>query len=158
MIAGACALVAIYWVALTREYYMTNLQATKLTLYLLSGIGIPATALYLYATHRSRSEQRKVHPPLVMSPARDRKFTDQAWQPGAVVLGYDIHGAPWLWTDKMRDARHCTGFDRRRQNYFAQEHHHPVPDAPHGTAGGAAQDSPVFTIRSTWKMTTTWPR
>jgi hypothetical protein len=102
MIAGACTLVAIYWVALTREYYMTNLQAAELTVYLLSGIGIPATALYLYATRHSRREQCKVHPPLVMSPSHDGKFTDQAWQQDAVVLGYDIHGTPWLWTDKVR--------------------------------------------------------
>jgi type IV secretory pathway VirB4 component len=81
---------------------MTNLQAAELTVYLLSGIGIPATALYLYATRRSRREQCKVHPPLVMSPSYDGKFTDQAWQQDAVVLGYDIHGTPWLWTDKVR--------------------------------------------------------
>jgi TraM recognition site of TraD and TraG len=102
MIVGVFALLAIYWVGLTQVYYLTNMQAAELTVYLLSAIGIPATAIYLYATRRSRREQRKVHPPLVMSPARDNKFVDQAWKQDAVVLGYDVHGTPWFWPDKVR--------------------------------------------------------
>jgi hypothetical protein len=66
------------------------------------GTSIPATALYLYATRRSRREKRKIHPPLVMNPARDRRFVHKAWEGNAVVLGYDIHGQPWLWPDEVR--------------------------------------------------------
>src|SRR6202030_1165939 len=59
-------------------------------------------AALLYATRRSRREQRKVHPPLVMSPTRDERIVATAWDQGGVVLGYDIHGDPWLWPDQVR--------------------------------------------------------
>jgi type VI protein secretion system component VasK len=75
MIIGACALLAIYWVVLTGVYYMTNVQAAELTVYLLSGAGIPAAALYLYTTRRSRREQRKVHPPVVLGMTGSGKTT-----------------------------------------------------------------------------------
>ena len=37
-----------------------------------------------------------------MSPKRDEALTRKAWAHDAVVLGYDVHGEPWLWPDKVR--------------------------------------------------------
>jgi hypothetical protein len=37
-----------------------------------------------------------------MSPARDERIVATAWDRGGVVLGYDIHGDPWLWPDQVR--------------------------------------------------------
>ena len=37
-----------------------------------------------------------------MSPARDERTVAKAWDQGGVVLGYDIHGDPWLWPDQVR--------------------------------------------------------
>jgi DNA segregation ATPase FtsK/SpoIIIE-like protein len=37
-----------------------------------------------------------------MSPAADAKHVEKAWNQNAVVLGYDVHGTPWLWPDKVR--------------------------------------------------------
>ena len=37
-----------------------------------------------------------------MSPARDERMVATAWDQGGVVLGYDIHGDPWLWPDQVR--------------------------------------------------------
>jgi hypothetical protein len=37
-----------------------------------------------------------------MSPARDERVVATAWDHGGVVLGYDIHGDPWLWPDHVR--------------------------------------------------------
>jgi hypothetical protein len=97
-----CAFCAGYWVLLTKVYDFTNAQTAEITLYLVCAISVPSTALYLYATPRSRREKRKIHPPLVMSPVRDRKIVSKAWDDSAVVLGYDIHGQPWLWPDEVR--------------------------------------------------------
>jgi hypothetical protein len=97
-----CTLCAAYWLALTRVYFFTARQAAEITVYLLGAIAIPGTTVYLYATRRERREKRKVHPPLAMSYRRDKKAVKDAWKQDAVVLGYDIHGTPWLWPDNVR--------------------------------------------------------
>jgi hypothetical protein len=39
---------------------------------------------------------------MVVSRPRDEKLTAEAWKQDAVVLGYDIHGKPWYWPDRVR--------------------------------------------------------
>jgi hypothetical protein len=101
-VAALAALCTVYWVALTKIYFFTNVQAAEIAVYIVSAIAIPSAAAYLFATRRSRCERRKVHPPLVLSPAVDKKHVEAAWKKDAVVLGYDIHGEPWLWPDNVR--------------------------------------------------------
>ena len=96
---GLCVICLGYWLLLTKVYHFSNQQAAELAVYILSALAIPGCAILLYATRRSRREKRKVHPPLVMSPSRDEKMVGKAWDESAVVLGYDIHGEPWLWPD-----------------------------------------------------------
>src|SRR5580658_8730391 len=99
---GLCVVCLGSWLLLTKVYHFSNEQAAELGAYILSGLTIPSCAALLYATRRARREKRKVHPPLVMSPARDEKVVATAWDQGGVVLGYDIHGDPWLWPDQVR--------------------------------------------------------
>src|SRR5215471_16295767 len=87
---------------MTRIYSFSSLQAAEIAVYASGATAIPATAIYLYGTRRSHRENRKVHPPLVMRPARDKQLVEEAWKKDAVVLGYDVHGAPWLWPDNVR--------------------------------------------------------
>jgi len=91
-----------YWLLLTKVYHFSATQTAELAVYILSAIAIPGAAIAIYATRRSRREKRKVHPPLVMSPACDEKMVAKAWNESAVILGYDIHGEPWLWPDQVR--------------------------------------------------------
>jgi len=42
-------------------------------------------------------ERQWPHPPLVLRASRDERVTRHAWNQSAVVLGYDVHGNPWLW-------------------------------------------------------------
>ena len=99
---GLCVICLGYWLLLTKVYHFNATQTAELAVYILSAIAIPGAAIALYATRRSRREKRKVHPPLVMSPARDEKMVAKAWNESAVILGYDIHGEPWLWPDQVR--------------------------------------------------------
>src|ERR1017187_10271788 len=99
---GLCVVCLAYWLLLTKVYHLSNDQAAELAAYVLSGLTIPSCAALLYATRRARREKRKVHPPLVMRPARDERIVTTAWDQGGVVLGYDIHGDPWLWPDQVR--------------------------------------------------------
>ena len=99
---GLCIVCLGYWFLLTKVYHFSNEQAAELAAYIFSALTIPSCAALLYATRRSRRETRKVHPPLVMSPAHDERTVANAWDQGGVVLGYDIHGDPWLWPDQIR--------------------------------------------------------
>ena len=97
-----CVLCAAYWLLLTKVYFFSTSQAVEIATYVVGTAAIPAVAIYLYATRRNRRERRKIHPPLVIGPARDRRIVESAWAQNAVVLGYDIHGEPWLWPDQVR--------------------------------------------------------
>src|SRR5271157_4912080 len=77
-------------------------QIAELACYLtLGGLAIAGSAI-LIATARSRREKQWPHPPMVVSRKRDERFTAEAWKQDAVVLGYDIHGKPWYWPDRVR--------------------------------------------------------
>jgi len=53
-------------------------------------------------TASSRREKEWPHPSLVISPRKDDRATREAWRQNAVVLGYDVHGKPWLWPERVR--------------------------------------------------------
>src|SRR5437588_12689613 len=90
------------WFLGTRAYHFTDLQMAEFFVYFLLGIGIPGIAAWVLMKRRDWKENQRRHPPLVMSPAVDAKHVEKAWDRNAVVLGYDVHGTPWLWPDKVR--------------------------------------------------------
>ena len=88
---------------LTREvYHFTGRQVLEFLGY----IGFALNAVYWPVrwlwTARTRREREWPHPPLVISPKNDERATREAWNQSAVVLGYDVHGKPWLWPDRVR--------------------------------------------------------
>jgi DNA segregation ATPase FtsK/SpoIIIE-like protein len=98
LLAGAFVL----YVA-TARYHLTSSQVVEFSIYSVVGvIAIPGLTLYYLFTRRARREKRERHPPLVVSRHRDADALRIAWAQNAVVLGYNIHGDPWLWPDKTR--------------------------------------------------------
>ena len=90
------------WYVARNRYRFTSPQLEEITLYMvISGLGAGG-GIWLLATRRSRREKQWPSPPLVMPPKRDEAFTRKAWAHDAVVLGYDVHGEPWFWPDKVR--------------------------------------------------------
>src|SRR5580700_4544449 len=104
-IVVALILMAVCWFAwyVARErFFFTNRQIAELACYLaLGGLAIVGSTI-LIATARSRREKQWPHPPMVIARKRDEQFTGEAWKQDAVVLGYDIHGKPWYWADRVR--------------------------------------------------------
>ena len=104
-IVVALVLMAVCWFAwyVARErFFFTNRQIAELACYLaLGGLAIVGSSI-LIATARSRREKAWPHPPMVVSRKLDERFTSEAWRQNAVVLGYDIHGKPWYWPDRVR--------------------------------------------------------
>src|SRR5439155_11922098 len=66
-----------------------------------AGVAVIATSWYL-STLRKRREANWPHPPLFIRQARDRTALKAASEQNAIVLGYDVHGKPWLWPDATR--------------------------------------------------------
>ena len=96
------AAIFIYWLIWTRAYHYTDLQTTEFLVYGLLGIAVPGISILVLAKRRAWRENQLRYPPLVMDPGRDRKHVARAWEDGGVVLGYDVHGQPWVWPDKVR--------------------------------------------------------
>jgi len=90
------------WYLARERYHLTGSQVLEFGGYLaLSVTGVLSTAYWL-VTARSRREAQWPHPPLVIAPKKDERHTADAWRQNAVVLGYDVHGTPWLWPDRVR--------------------------------------------------------
>ncbi len=103
VIAGL--ILAVGWFAwyLARErYHLTQRQVAEVAVYLAIAFVSVYAVTYLLATRRPRREKQWPHPPLVISPKRDEQNTRKAWNQNAIVLGYDVHGRPWLWPDRVR--------------------------------------------------------
>lgn len=100
LLAGVVLFAA--WFLGAKAYHFSNLQMTEFLVYGLLGFGVPAIAVWVLIKRREWKENQRRHPPLVMSPATDAKHVEKAWEQSAVVLGYDVHGTPWLWPDKVR--------------------------------------------------------
>src|SRR5215469_2060078 len=101
----ALLLMAVCWLTwfVARErYHLLNRQIAELASYIVLALVAVAGSAVLIATQRSRREKQWPHPPMAVSRKRDERLTADAWKQDAVVLGYDIHGKPWYWPDRVR--------------------------------------------------------
>ena len=94
--------VFVYWLVWTRAYHYTDLQTAEFLVYAFLAIAVPGLSILVLAKRKEWRENQLRYPPLVVDPAKDRKHVERAWKDGGVVLGYDVHGEPWVWPDKVR--------------------------------------------------------
>src|SRR6266851_4999775 len=90
------------WYVARERYHMTGRQVAELACYLAIVLTTLYSTAHLLLTKRSRRERQWPHPPMVIRPSKDERATRKAWSQSAVVLGYDVHGKPWLWPDRVR--------------------------------------------------------
>jgi len=90
------------WYIGRERYFLTARQLAELATYLIITVFTLAATFALWATRRSRREKQWPHPAVAISRKRDEGITRQAWNQNSVVLGYDIHGQPWYWPDRVR--------------------------------------------------------
>jgi hypothetical protein len=92
----------LVWYLARERYHLDNRQIGELASYTTLGLLALGGAAILAATARSRREKQWPHPPMVVAPKRDQRSIATAWSQDAVILGYDVHGKPWYWPDRVR--------------------------------------------------------
>src|SRR3989441_372371 len=99
---GFTALLAILSYIGVHAFHLSGRQMTEIDGYVVLFAVGGFFACWYPATARSRREKQWPHPPLVLKPAVDEKHCRKAWAENSVVLGYDVHGRPYLWPDRIR--------------------------------------------------------
>lgn len=99
---GFVGLLLVFYYVGTRALYLTSSQVIEISGdVILLGLG-GYLAIWFPATAKSRRENQWPHPPLALKPIPDMKHCKKAWAENSVVLGYDVHGRPFLWPDRIR--------------------------------------------------------
>jgi hypothetical protein len=102
LVLVALVLLAAGCYILVDHFHIRPAQLVEGGLYLLfASIGCISVAWYMITLPRRR-ETTWPHPPLYISPEKDRKAVETAYNRNASVLGYDVHRKPWLWPDATR--------------------------------------------------------
>jgi hypothetical protein len=104
MLVGTLVIVLVWagWYIATERYHLTNREVAEIAIYSAIGFTAICVTAILIVTRKSRREKKWPHPPMVVPPRPDERLTEKAWSQNAVVLGYDIHGQPWFWPDRVR--------------------------------------------------------
>ncbi len=104
ILIGLLVVLAFVLFAAVAKYawYIHDRQLVEGVLWLL----LAAVVLYfaVYQLTQSKSDREAAWPKqLPTIPVRGEKdIVESAWRQNSVVLGYDIHGRPWLWNDDTR--------------------------------------------------------
>ena len=100
-IVGVTVLAFGYYILATR-FHIRPAQLVELSLYALYTLVSALSVTWYFVTLRQRREANWPHPPLFISHAKDRKAIASACEQNSIVLGYNVHGEPWFWTDATR--------------------------------------------------------
>ena len=100
-VVAVVLLSALCYVLVVR-FHFRPAQLVELSLYVLCAIGAVCTIIWHSLTLRKRREANWPHPPFFITQSKDRTAVKSAFEQNAIVLGYDVHGKPWLWPDATR--------------------------------------------------------
>jgi hypothetical protein len=92
---------ALFYVCTTR-LHLRSAQVLEAGIYFMALAGFIAAVVWNSLTLSKRREEAWPHPSLFVSQARDARSVKKAFDQRAIVLGYDVHGHPWLWPDETR--------------------------------------------------------
>ncbi len=98
-------LLGVYFVAVViakYAWFIHDRQIVELTLLiLLGGVSLFLAVYQLTRAKKAREDSWPNQLPTI--PVRaDRRIVETAWKENSVVLGYDVHGIPWRWSDETR--------------------------------------------------------
>ena len=94
--------VGLLWYIASERFHLRQAQIAEASFYILLLVAVIVISVLLPLTSRQRREKEWPHPPLFIAPAQLERHMKTASEQDAIVLGYDIHGTPWLWPDRIR--------------------------------------------------------
>jgi len=100
--AAAVIVLAAGFYILNVRFHLRPEQLVELSLYAMYGLAATVAVAWHFLTLRRRREENWPHPPIFIGQAKDRKAVQTAHEQNAIVLGYDVHGKPWFWSDATR--------------------------------------------------------
>ena len=98
----AILVLALISYALVHRLHVRPAQLAEVSIYLFLAAAASISFAWYALTLRKRREANWPHPPLFIDQARDREAVRFAQEQNAIVLGYDVHGKPWFWSDATR--------------------------------------------------------
>ena len=98
----AIIVLAFGYYILAARLHIRPAQLVELSLYALYVLVSTISVTWYFLTLRRRKEANWPHPPLFISRAKDRKAVASAYEQNSIVLGYNVHGEPWFWSDATR--------------------------------------------------------
>jgi hypothetical protein len=93
--------VGIFYVC-TVALRLRSAQVIEASIYFISLAGIFTAVVWNSLTLHKRRETAWPHPKLFVTQKRDKAIVKSAFEQRSIVLGYDVHGKPWLWPDETR--------------------------------------------------------
>lgn len=87
---------------LVHRFHLRLGQVVELAVYFLGLVAGIAGALWYFTNRNRRIENTWPHPPVFIPMLQDQACVEEAFQQNAIVLGYDDHRRPWLWSDEIR--------------------------------------------------------
>jgi Type IV secretory system Conjugative DNA transfer len=98
----AVILVVAGYYILAARFHIWPAQLIELSLYVFYGSVAASSLTWYFLTLRRRREAHWPHPPLFVSHGTDRTAVAAAFKQNSIVLGYNVHREPWLWSDATR--------------------------------------------------------
>jgi hypothetical protein len=83
-------------------WYIHDRQILELTLWLLLFVVTAYLTVHQFTRAKKLREQAWPNQLPTIPTRGERQIVEKSWEENAVVLGYDVHGAPWKWADETR--------------------------------------------------------
>ncbi len=97
-----CAVMSLFSIIAVDAWHFTKRQLIEVDGYIILAGLAGFLACWFPLTARSRRQKQWPHPPAAPKPDTNERCCRDAWANHSVVLGYDVHGRPFLWPDRIR--------------------------------------------------------
>jgi Type IV secretory system Conjugative DNA transfer len=90
-----------FYILVTR-FHIRPVQLVEAGVYLLCLVAAGFAIIHHLRTFKEKREKAWPQPEIHVSTLKHEKYVQEAFSREAIVLGYDNHKKPWLWTDETR--------------------------------------------------------
>jgi hypothetical protein len=87
---------------LINRFHVRPHQLVEVGIYLIALAALLTAIAWHFLTLKSRRENTWPHVPVLVPMLKDESHLQKAFAQKAVVVGHNVHGKPWLWSDEVR--------------------------------------------------------